>query len=241
MWRHSCLHLWKRPEVRDGQIECFRICRAANWRSSSGTFTNMWRAYEASWYRPRIITCAPSNFSTAKYTFGVGFQAYPVTQSHSFPLAGYRARFVTNSEDETCWTHKLQPLNNTCLTNFHVEIGIRKKNGNLLNIAGRMEMQIDIFGNLSLWKAICVFILIHVSGCLKSVKKLWDMMIFLCMCNGQTSHVNILCCILSWLTTDDFGIICSVRVKCERYIQISNEIYYQHIRQYCHTSHGKGG
>jgi len=47
-----------------------------------------------------------------------------------------------------------------------------------------------IYDGVSIWTATPVPILLHVSFYLSSVTELWDMIIGLCVCNGQIGHAN---------------------------------------------------
>jgi len=104
-----------------------------------------------------------------------------------------------------------------------------------------MDMQTIIFDVRSLWKASCLPISLPVSFFLISVTKLWDMIICLCMCKGQTNHVKVLKYKSHCMMAKTFGFFLQVNVKWQCKSNISNQMCYQNSSEWCHTCHGKSG
>jgi len=73
----------------------------------------------------------------------------------------------------------------------HIEIGFRQRHGDGSCVCRGIESHKGIVDVISQWKDVCVPTLLHVSVNLISVTKLWDMMIRLCMCKGQTDHPKV--------------------------------------------------
>jgi hypothetical protein len=76
--------------------------------------------------------------------------------------------------------------------NLHIDFWSRQRQGDTSRVSRGIKRQTVIFDIISLWKVICLLILLHVSYFLIPVTKLWDMIICLCMCKGQMHHVKVL-------------------------------------------------
>jgi len=136
-----------------------------------------------------------------------------------------RARFITHSEWEACWTHKLWPLHIASPTNHHIEIGFGQRHCDGFCVIGGIQRQVCIFDFISLRKAISVPILLSVSIFLISVTKLWDMIIRLCMCKGQTRQANARESKSGRMSANQFDFSAPMTVKWERKCYIGDEIY----------------
>jgi len=106
--------------------------------------------------------------------------------------------------------------------NYHIDIGFRRRDGDGSCICGRIDMQNAILDVWSQGKASCLPILLCVSFFLISVTKLWDLIIRLCMCRGQTHHVNVLESESPCKTVKTFSFILQVTVKWQSKSNISN-------------------
>jgi len=82
-------------------------------------------------------------------------------------------------------------------------------------------------------------ILLPVSVFLRSVTKLWDMIICLCMCKGWTHHVNVLERKSSPEVANKFDFSLPITVNWESESYISDKTYWQNSSEWCHTSHGR--
>jgi len=118
-----------------------------------------------------------------------------------------------------------------------MEIGFRWRYDDGSCVCRGIENHIGIVDFKFRWKKICVPILLFVSLYSISVTKLWDMIIPLCMCKGQTHHPKGIksksgC---KMAKTFNFGLQVTVKWESNRYIR--DEIYKQHLSDWCHGSH----
>jgi len=73
----------------------------------------------------------------------------------------------------------------------HINFGCRRTHGDSYWVCGGIDRQTVIFDVISLWKALCLPILLRVSFFLISGTKLWDKILHLCMCKSRTHHVKV--------------------------------------------------
>jgi len=125
------------------------------------------------------------------------------------------AGFVTDQHMEACWTIKLLLLETASLANDNIEIGFRWWNGHGSRVARGIDIQTAMFDDVSLWKAIRISILLHVSFLWISATELCDMKIRLCMSKGRKGHANVADCKLFQWTTNKLDIVLPVMVKQE--------------------------
>jgi len=208
------------------------------WIIHSGTCTgNNWRAYGVSWYCPRNIAHAVRDFSTRKCSYRAKFWETAVEHEHMWSSTSCTSRFITHSESEACWTCKLLPLHIASPANHHIEIRFGGRHGDSSCICGGIERQIGIIDVLSWWKEICIPILLRVSLYLISVTKLWDMIICLCKCKGQTHHPKVLESKSGCKMSKTFDFCWQVTVKSESNSLISDEILKQNFSKWCRMRH----
>ena len=138
------------------------------------------------------MTNAARELSTTKWSYELWFSETPVEDKSTRFCTRHEAGLITYSESKACWTCKLSPLHIASPATHHIEIGFTRRHCAGSCVSTEIETQIGIFGIISLWKAICVSILLCVSFFLISVNKLWDMIICLCKCKGRTHHENVL-------------------------------------------------
>jgi len=98
--------------------------------------------------------------------------------------------------------------------------------------------QSGIFDNVSLWKAILLPILLCVSHVLISVTKLWDMILSLCMCKGQTGFATVLDSNTHYWITNNHDMILDGTGTWDRKDIISDKIFQQNVYWWCQVSHG---
>jgi hypothetical protein len=108
--------------------------------------------------------------------------------------------------------------------NYHIAIGFWRRDGNGSSVCARIVVQTVLCSVWSRWKASCLPILLRVSVGLMSVTKLWDMIICLCMCKGQTHHVKVLKSKSGCKTAITYGFILQVTVKWQSKRNISDEM-----------------
>jgi len=184
---------WERYEVRDCWIEGSSSCPAQNRADCLHTIAdNMWRASGDSRYCPQTIANEGSDCSTRKKSNEARFGETTVTQIQTNIFARHGPRFDTNSGCQVYWTHKLSPLHEVSLVNYHIEIGYGRRYDDGSHLAGGIYSHIMNVEDLSLVKAICVPSLLRVSCVLISETKLWDMIFHQCVCKGHTGHAKVL-------------------------------------------------
>jgi len=80
-----------------------------------------------------------------------------------------------------------------------------------------------------------------ISFSLISVTKMWDTIISLYMCKGHTHHATVLDCKSGSSTTNKLNIDLPIAVKWETKTWISDEIDWQSLSQWYHTSDRRSG
>jgi len=108
--------------------------------------------------------------------------------------------------------------------------------GELPGVCREIESQMGIVYIISRWREIWVPILLCVSVVLISVIKLWDMIIGLWMCKGQTHHLKVLESKWRCMTAKTFDFFLQVTVKWESTSWISDEINKQNLSGWCQTT-----
>jgi len=76
--------------------------------------------------------------------------------------------------------------------NHDIDFGRRRRHDDGSWVGSGIESQQVPFDVKSWWKVIRLPILLHVDFFLILVTKLWDLIIRLCMCKGQTHHPKVL-------------------------------------------------
>ena len=122
-----------------------------------------------------------------------------------------------------------------------MEIGFRKGYGDGLCVAWGMNRQIGICDNVSIWNAIPVLILLHLSFDLMAVTKLWNKIVRLRMCKGRIGHANVLGMISCWLVTNELYIVLPITIKWDNKNYIADETHEQNRSRWCHTSYRCSG
>jgi len=159
---------WDNYEVWVCWIEGSGSCQAPNTHNFSHTISdNIWKAYADSWYRPRTIANASSDFSTRKYSIQAGFRVTTVTPINTGSLPRCGARFDTSLGCRVCWIWQRIPRYIASLVYYYIEFGYGRKYADGSQVASGIDSQIVTFDDLSLVSPICLPILPHVSvsGC----------------------------------------------------------------------------
>ena len=156
---------------------------------------------------------------------------------HTLACTNYGAWFITHSKYEACWTHKLWPLHIASPANHHIDIEFWRRNGDGSSINRRIKRQIYIFDVISLWDAICVPIVLHVRFFLISVTKLWDMVMYLCMCKGRMHHTKGLGTKSRCKMANTCNYCLPITVKWESKSYINDKMEKQIFSEWCHKCH----
>jgi len=150
-----------------------------------------------------------------------------------------RVQFITHSECYACRTRKHPRLHIASPANRHIEIGFGRRHGDGSCVIGGIKRQICTSDVISLWKAICLPILLHVSIFLISVTKLWDKIIWLYMCKGRKHLAKVLESKTGCTMANMFDFYLLITVKSDSKSNISDEIYQHNLSEWCHTSHSR--
>jgi len=106
--------------------------------------------------------------------------------------------------------------------NHHIEIRFRQNDGDSLCGAGGIEWQNGIFVIISRQKVLPVTMLLHVSFCLISVTKLWDMIVQLWICKHHLHHAKVLDFKSDCKMTNELNIVWSITVEWESQQYVSD-------------------
>jgi len=179
------------------------------------------------------------DFPTRKYSYLAKFWEAAVKHEYIRSSAQRHAQFITHSECEASWIRKLSTLHRASPADYHIEIGFRWRHVDGSCVIEVLQRQICIFEVISLWKAICVPILLHVSIFLIPGTQLWDRMICLCMCKGRTHYSKDVESKSGCKIDNKFDFCLPITVKWESKSYISDDIYWQIFSESCHMSHSK--
>ena len=190
---------------------------------------------------PRNVAYSARDFSTRKQSDEARWWEAAVEDNYTQCWARRGAQFIAHSECEACRTSKLLPLHVASPANHHMKTGFRWRHGDGFCVSEGIQRQIGIFDVISRCKAICVPMLPRVKWFFISVTKLWDMIIRLSMCKGQTHHAKVSESKSVRKTANTFDFYLPITVQWQSKSHISDEIDSQNISEWCHTSHRKRG
>jgi len=122
-----------------------------------------------------------------------------------------------------------------------IEIEYEWRYGDGSRIAAGIGSHIVSFEDLCVVKAIYVPVLLRVCIFLISVTKLWDMIVYQCMCKDRRGHAKVLDSKSHWLMASKLEIDLHVAVTLESKTYNRVEIESQPLSQWCRTSHRTSG